>query len=63
MAKSKEKKEEKPKYEIPVVVRLDKVDKAAGAGPPCLAGSSVEDCLAGGNATVACINGGAGVIT
>jgi len=59
MPKSKGKKEEKPKYEIPVVVRLDKVDKAAGAGPPCLAGSAVQDCLAGGNATVTCGNGGA----
>lgn len=58
MSKSKEKKEEKPKYETPVVVRLDKVDKAAGAGPPCVAGSAVQDCTAGNNATVTCFNGG-----
>ncbi len=48
MSNSKGKKEEKPKYETPVVVRLDKVDKAAGAGPPCTAGSAVEDCISRG---------------
>lgn len=51
--------EEKPKYEVPVVIRLDEVDKAAGAGPPCTAGSAVQDCTVGANATVTCINGGA----
>jgi hypothetical protein len=59
MTNSTEKKKEKPRYETPVVVRLDQVDKAAGAGPPCLTGSTVLDCLAGSIATLTCFTGGA----
>ena len=58
MAKSTEKKEDNPKYETPVVIKLDEVDKASGAGPPCVAGSAVQDCAVGNNATVTCFNGG-----
>jgi hypothetical protein len=59
MAKSTEKKEDKPKYETPVVVSLDKVDKASGLGNECLIGSHPLDCVAGGIATVDCFTGGA----
>jgi hypothetical protein len=62
MTEPMEKKEKKPQYETPVVVRLDQVDKAAGAGTPCLTGSAVLDCLTGSNATSTCFTGGAGVV-
>ena len=58
MAKSTEKKEEKPKYETPVVVKLDKVDKASGF-EGCISGSSTEVCTAGGVASIGCDTGGA----
>lgn len=59
MAQLIEKKGNKPKYETPVVVNLDKVDKAAGLGNECLTGSLPLDCVAGSLATVDCFTGGA----
>jgi hypothetical protein len=59
MAQSIEKKGDKPKYETPVVVNLDKVDKAAGLGHECLTGSLPADCVAGNLATGDCFAGGA----
>jgi hypothetical protein len=59
MAKATGKKEEKPRYETPVVVRLDKVDKASGFGNECLTGSLPLDCVTGSLATVDCFTGGA----
>jgi hypothetical protein len=53
--------EEKPKYETPIIVKLDKMDKASGAGVECTTGSIPTDCFTGGNATDICANGGAGV--
>jgi hypothetical protein len=61
MPKLPEKKKDNPKYETPVVVKLDKVDKASGFGNECLTGSHPLDCLAGGIATVDCFTGGAPV--
>jgi hypothetical protein len=57
MTKEKEKKEEKPRYETPVVVRLDQVDKASGLGDQCRTGSTPSDCIAGGNASLLCVSG------
>ncbi|MBI4767439.1 MAG: hypothetical protein HY787_23075 [Deltaproteobacteria bacterium] len=58
MARSTEKKEEKPRYETPVVVQLDKLDKASGADG-CSNGSNADPCANGGVAVTAC---GAGTV-
>ena len=60
MTKATEKKE-RPRYETPVVVTLDQLDKANGAGELCVTGSAVLSCTTGANATQSCGNGGAGV--
>jgi hypothetical protein len=57
---SKDKKEEKPKYETPVIVRFDQLEKADGAGDSCVTGSAVLTCITGSIATQNCITGGAG---
>lgn len=56
MAKSTEKKEDKPRYETPVVVRLDKMDKASGAegDATCTPGSSADSCTGGGGPVFGC---------
>ena len=59
MTKTTGKKEDQPKYETPVIVELDKVEKASGAGNECLTGSLPLDCVTGSLATVDCFNGGA----
>jgi hypothetical protein len=58
MIKTTGKKEDKPKYETPVVVELDKVDKASGADD-CATGSSANFCTAGSAAAIACGAGAA----
>jgi hypothetical protein len=55
-----DKKEEKPRYETPMILRLDQIDKADGAGNTCITGSAVLNCTAGNNATQTCVTGGAG---
>ncbi len=49
MSNSKEKKKDNPKYETPVAVKLNELDKASGA----------EGCQTGSGATVTCTTGSA----
>jgi hypothetical protein len=55
-----DKKEEKQRYEPPIVLRLDEVDKVSGAGIPCTQGSLPSSCTQGINSTLTCGAGGAG---
>jgi hypothetical protein len=54
MAKSTE---EKPRYETPMVVKLDEMEKASGAEPLCATGSAADACNSGAVATVGCSTG------
>jgi hypothetical protein len=59
MARSTEKKEDKPRYETPVVVQLDNLNKASGLDG-CTNGSNADPCGNGGVALTACGTGTVG---
>jgi len=60
MVRITEKKEKKPTYETPIVVKMDELDRGVGGGGSCQNGSSAALCFNGSAASTNCQTGAAG---